>query len=45
MNLARKISLLCFVCALTFFAGAQSSATNWVTANWVTTWGTSQQIP
>jgi len=37
MNLARKISLV-FVCALALSAPGQ-------TPNWVTTWGTSQQIP
>ena len=38
MKLARKISTAVFGCALTFVAAAQ-------TPNWVTTWGTSQQIP
>jgi lysophospholipase L1-like esterase len=40
MTLARKFFPILFAFALTFTAHAQSAATNWVT-----TWGTSQQIP
>ncbi len=40
MSLARKFLLAFFVCALT--CGAQTQSTP---ANWVTTWGASQQIP
>ena len=40
MTLARKFLFALFVCALT--CGAQTQSTP---ANWVTTWGTSQQIP